>query len=74
MPQLIAIVLAGAGLYAGVKWLAKEAHRTWALAGREQPSGTSGAADDLDEALLFERDPSTGVYRLSPSREPGEAA
>jgi hypothetical protein len=71
MPQLIGFVLVGAGLYAGMRWLAREAQRAWGLAARKRSD--IDAAENAAEPLVFERDPLTGIYRISPSREPGEA-
>ena len=70
MPQLIALALAGAGLYVGYRWLARELQRATqaaaqARAERErQAAEVTGAPKDLG-ALVW--DEKAGVYR--PSRQ-----
>lgn len=68
MPQVFALLIAGAGIYAGLKWISramadaqqtaarlKEAKLREAMARRE-----GGATKDLG---TLEYDPATGVYR-----------
>jgi len=66
MPQIVAAVLIGAGIAAGVKWLAKEVVKATQatrfapedLERRRQP--VTAAPRDLG---TLEYDPRTGVYR-----------
>ncbi len=63
MPQLVAAVLIGAGIAAGVKWLAKEVGKQAARLGPEdlqQGQPVHVAPRDLG-ALEYDAD--TGVYR-----------
>ena len=63
MPQLIALMVAGAGLYAGYKWLAKEVGRAaeeMRRATAEMERRASGEPKDLGP---LEPDPADGVYR-----------
>ena len=66
MPQLVALILVGAGLYAGLRWLtlelrrhAEEAARVSAEA-RARAAAAAGTPKDLG---ALEWDESTGVYR-----------
>ena len=45
MPQLIALTLVGAGLYAGYRWLAKEVRRAVEAADRERAEIARRAAE-----------------------------
>lgn len=74
MPQLIALALAGAGLYAGYKWLAKEIGKAGAEAERmreaaERRAGSSETGDPnsgtgpLKDLGALEWDEAAGVYR-----------
>lgn len=60
MPQLIGLVLVGAGLWAGVKAIQRIAERM-ADAG-PAPDGPDAATPEKDLGRL-EPDPETGVYR-----------
>ena len=71
MPQVIALVLAGAGLYAGYRWVSREIGR--ALAASDEAQGglrthaaqtakVSGVPKDLGS---LEWDEAAGVYRPS---------
>lgn len=68
MPQVIALVLAGAGLYAGYRWVSREVRRALAAAEeaqeelRTQAAKVSGMPKDLGS---LEWDEETGVYRPS---------
>lgn len=65
MPQIVAAVLIGAGIAAGVKWLAKEfskAAEATRLAHEEHGARQPVAAVPKDLGAL-ELDPKTGVYR-----------
>jgi len=66
MPQLVAVMLAGAGIYAGLKWLsrtlerhAREAHRQTEEA-RRRATETARVAKDLGD---LEYDPEARVYK-----------
>jgi hypothetical protein len=59
MPQLIALALVGAGLYAGYKWLSGKARRAVAEAER-RAAEAAGAPRDLG---VLEWDAAAGVYR-----------
>jgi hypothetical protein len=65
MPQIVAAVLIGAGIAAGVKWIAKEVARAthttrFAPQGRERREPVTVAPRDLG---TLEYDARTGVYR-----------
>lgn len=68
MPQVIALVLAGAGLYAGYRWVSREVRRALAAAEeaqeelRTRAAKVSGMSKDLGS---LEWDEETGVYRPS---------
>lgn len=68
MPQVIALVLAGAGLYAGYRWVSREIRRALAAASeaqeelRNQATKVSGVPKDLG---ALEWDEEAGVYRPS---------
>lgn len=70
MPQVIALVLAGAGLYAGYRWVSREIGRALTAAGeaqeelRSQAAKVSGVPKDLG---TLEWDEAAGVYRPSSS-------
>ena len=63
MPQLIGLVLVGAGLWAGVKALQRVAER--AAAGKpEHPETNEAGARPREKDLgRLEPDPRTGIYR-----------
>lgn len=66
MPQVLALIAAGAGLYAGYKWVsrvlaeAQKAQRVQEAALREAMARRRGEPKDLG---ALEIDPATGVYR-----------
>lgn len=67
MPQVVLLLIAGAGAIAGARWVAKqldqlaeEARRAAAEAEQRAREARSGAARDLG---VLELDPSTGQYR-----------
>ncbi|MCB1550312.1 MAG: hypothetical protein KDJ41_21120 [Hyphomicrobiaceae bacterium] len=65
MPQILVLVVVGAGLYAGYRWLSKEARRASETVKRAQEELSRRAAGTPEEKDLgaLERDPATGVYR-----------
>jgi len=65
MPQVVAAVLIGAGLAAGVKWLAKEMARA-AQAARladDKPKRRESVTTAPKDLGTLELDAETGVYR-----------
>lgn len=68
MPQVIALVLAGAGLYAGYRWISREIGGALTAASeaqeelRSQAANVSGVPKDLG---TLEWDEAAGVYRPS---------
>ncbi len=66
MPQVFALLIAGAGIYAGYKWVSRVIAGAQATARgkdaelREAMAKGGPAPKDLGK---LERDPSTGVYR-----------
>nr|PZN87112.1 MAG: hypothetical protein DIU57_03195 [Pseudomonadota bacterium] len=68
MPQLIALVLAGVGLYAGYRWISREIARALADAREEQEElrnqALNGRRMPKDLGNL-EWDEAAGVYRPS---------
>ena len=66
MPQLIALALVGAGLFAGYKWVAGKARKALAEAERaraeaeQRAAAAMGAPKDLGQ---LEWDPVSGVYK-----------
>jgi len=66
MPQVIVLVLAGAGLYAGYRWLSREVRRAIAAASddhedlKTEAAKRSGVPKDLGP---LEWDEKAGVYR-----------
>ena len=67
MPQLLLLMAAGAGLYAGYKWISREVARATAAADRANEavrraaqSGGSASPKDLGE---LEWDDKAGLYR-----------
>jgi hypothetical protein len=62
MPQVLALVIAGAGLYAGYKWVSRvllDAQQ----AARQREAMTHSATGGPKDLGTLERDPATGVYR-----------
>lgn len=70
MPQVLLLIAAGAGLYAGYKWLSKELQGAVAEAERmaEQASARKEASVEPKDLGALELDASTGVYRPSTRR------
>ncbi|HEX7076346.1 MAG TPA: hypothetical protein VF226_20100 [Hyphomicrobiaceae bacterium] len=63
MPQVIALLLAGAGLYAGCRWVSREVRRALATAQEaEERLRQQSAPKDLGS---LEWDAEAGVYRPS---------
>jgi hypothetical protein len=74
MPQIVAAVLIGAGIAAGVKWLAKEVGKAAQAArlaaedlGRPEPASEPVRVTPRDLGVL-EYDAKTGVYRPAGKR------
>ncbi len=68
MPQLIALALAGAGLYAGYRWLARGMAKTSGAAGQTGEATARNAADATRSATpkdlgALDWDEAAGVYR-----------
>jgi len=72
MPQVIVLVLTGAGLYAGYRWVSREVRRALAAAAeahdglKTEAAKAAGVPKDLGP---LEWDEKAGVYR--PSRQVG---
>lgn len=62
MPHVLALVVAGAGIYAGLKFLARLGREAAAQARSGNRAAASGGRATKDLGQL-DRDPSTGVYR-----------
>jgi hypothetical protein len=62
MPQLVAAVLIGAGIAAGVKWIAREVARAAEVAREEMARGPELKSVPKDLGTL-EWDAEAGVYR-----------
>jgi hypothetical protein len=60
MPHVIAIVVAGAGLYAGLKWVSRQIATAEKTAARKAATSSRHAPKDLG---ALDRDPVSGVYR-----------
>lgn len=63
MPQLIAIALAGAGLYAGYKWVAAKAAAALAEAERARTAARQAQSGEPRDLGKLELDPVSGVYK-----------
>lgn len=64
MPQLILLVAAGAGLYAGYKWISKAlAAKAEAMAEDARAQARKAACANAKDLGALEWDPATGVYR-----------
>ncbi len=63
MPQLLAIVLIGVGLYAGYRWLRRENERLAEQLRKAQEALRRREMRRAPKAPTLERDPETGVYR-----------
>jgi len=69
MPQVIALALLGAGIYAGYRWLAHAARRMGEEMQRHEAELRGREAGRIEKDLgALEYDPSAGVYR--PARKP----
>ena len=64
MPQVIALALLGAGLYAGYRWLTRTTHEIAAPMQGAEEELRQEAASRIEKNLgALEYDPSSGVYR-----------
>jgi hypothetical protein len=65
MPQVIALVVAGAGLYAGFKWVSRLLSEAESVIKRgEEIQRREAAAQSVPKDLgTLDYDPQTGVYR-----------
>ena len=64
MPQVIALALLGAGLYAGYRWLSRTTGEIAAQMQRAEEELGQRAAGRIEKNLgALEYDPATGVYR-----------
>lgn len=63
MPQILALVLAGAGIYAGLKWLKSTADRARAADARAREAAERQGAKGAQPAETLELDPKSGVYK-----------
>ena len=69
MPQVIALALLGAGLYAGYRWLTRTTREIAAQMQRAKDEVRQEAAGRIEKNLgALEYDPSSDVYR--PARKP----
>lgn len=66
MPQVLALIAAGAGLYAGYKWVSRtlqEAQKTARVREAELREAVARAKGEPKDLGTLEVDPATGVYR-----------
>ena len=64
MPQVIALALLGAGLYAGYRWFTRTAREIGAGMQRAEEELTQRASGRVEKNLgALEYDPVSGVYR-----------
>ena len=64
MPQVIALALLGAGLYAGYRWFTRTAREIGAEMQRAEEELTQRASGRVEKNLgALEYDPVSGVYR-----------
>ncbi len=66
MPQVLALIAAGAGLYAGYKWVSRtlaEVQKTARVRERELREAMARARGEPKDLGALELDPATGVYR-----------
>lgn len=64
MPQVIALALLGAGLYAGYRWFTRTTSEIAAQMRRAEEELRQGAAGRIEKNLgALEYDPAAGVYR-----------
>jgi hypothetical protein len=69
MPQVIALALLGAGVYAGYRWLTRAAREIAAEARPAEEEVRQEPAGRIEKNLgALEYDPASGVYR--PARNP----
>ena len=69
MPQVIALAVLGAGLYAGYRWLTRTTREIAAHVQRAEDEMRREAAGRIEKNLgALEYDPSSDVYR--PARKP----
>jgi hypothetical protein len=69
MPQVIALALLGAGLYAGYRWFTRTTPEIAAPMQRAEEEFRQEAASRIEKNLgALEYDPSSGVYR--PAEKP----
>ncbi|MBI1383671.1 MAG: hypothetical protein GC150_01990 [Rhizobiales bacterium] len=64
MPQLIAIALAGAGLWAGYRWLRKESKRISEDLRKAEEQIARRRSESMAPSGELVADPETGVYRV----------
>jgi len=72
MPQLVVLAIAGAGLYAGYKWVSRMAQTALAEAERARAEARRQATHHVNEPRnlgQLELDPASGVY--TPRRTKG---
>ena len=70
MPQLVALALFGAGLWAGYRWLRKISARVAEDLKRAE-DGLAKRSELSDKTVpTLERDPETGIYRPAGREEP----
>lgn len=66
MPQLIALAIAGAGVYAGARWMARKVATVMAEMERQQAEVRRRAAEASGQPRdlgTLELDPKSGVYK-----------
>lgn len=63
MPQLIALAVAGAGLYAGIRWLQRKVTEQAEAVARQDAARTGAAADAPREMGQLEWDADAKAYR-----------
>ena len=64
MPQVIALALLGAGLYAGYRWFTRTAREIGAEMSRAEDELQQQATGRIEKDLgALEYDPASGVYR-----------
>lgn len=68
MPQVIALALLGAGVYAGYRWLTRAAREIAAQAQRSEEMRQEASGRIEKNLGALEYDPASGVYR--PVRNP----
>ncbi len=66
MPQVLALIAAGAGLYAGYKWVSRvlaEAQQTARVREAELRDAVARARGEPKDLGALDLDPATGVYK-----------